>query len=400
MALSVRGISITLVQQSIGVSSDNVGELCISDKINMWSKRKPVSYPSIGGIYGAGGLDTSIIASVNYGLNIPIITAPSLINGETTTGVQAWGYNKPAGGANSPFRLGDFRGYNHSATNNLTIEMLNNKNNDNLLVVGDSDIGNYSTSYSVRIIEDASSEIKFSDLNMNSANIGNLSNLHLTLVIGSKLGTVMDSTHYKVYQAANNVNVDKNLVVDTSRLVYDNYLLSNTDVILAAVLMPKLEVGQQFKDCIPLRLNSNTKSIISAPYSVLFDGAGGGVRPISYITYLATWVGGMPPSVNHYGTNFDISFDMLNVEILNGSTSVQYDVKVDIQEINQTYTIGSGGGSSIIDTAVTYLSIPESLIIPNNIHYLTIRTYLVSKQIGYSFTTDTELVNTTDYIVY
>lgn len=394
MALPTTGITTTIVSQAIGLASNNVGQLCTHSNINKWSKWKPVAYNTVSPI------TTEILSSVRFGLSIPVITGPSFIVAETTTGVQAWGYNKPTGGAGSPFRLGDFRGYNHSATNNINIQMTNNKGGENLLVVGSSDIGNYTTTYSVRIIEDSNSDIKFSDLNINSVNIGNLNDLYLSVAIGSKAGTVMDSSYYKVYQAPNNISVDKSLVIDTSRLRHDGYILDSTDVVIAAVLMPKLEVGQQFVDCVSLRLNTNTKSIVSAPYSILFDGAGGGTRPVSYISYVASWSSGMYPLVNKIGTNFEVNFDMLNVQILSGSTSIQYRVEVYIDEINKTYTIGYGVGSTIVDTAVSPLSIPESLIIPNNIHNLTIRTYLVSQQVGYSFTTNSMLVNTSDYINY
>ena len=42
MALGTTNISTSLVAQTIGEGSNDVGTLCKSTKINMWSKRKPV----------------------------------------------------------------------------------------------------------------------------------------------------------------------------------------------------------------------------------------------------------------------------------------------------------------------------------------------------------------------
>ena len=100
MALPNSNISITMVKSALGVSTNNLSELCKSPKINDCSRYKPIDY------------------------NILSLTE-TLRNSET--GYQmadestSWGtvkradYVKPKGGASSPFRLGDFRGYNHSA---------------------------------------------------------------------------------------------------------------------------------------------------------------------------------------------------------------------------------------------------------------------------------------------
>ena len=111
MALGTTNITTTLVGQTIGVASRDVGTLCSSSLINKWSKYKPVIYPVIStdgitnwwkAIGGNCGLSITEYSDIDN-----LVTA--IINGVT------WAYNKPTGGASSPYRLGDFRGYAHDA---------------------------------------------------------------------------------------------------------------------------------------------------------------------------------------------------------------------------------------------------------------------------------------------
>ena len=111
MALGTTNITTTLVGQTIGVESRDVGTLCSSSLINKWSKYKPVIYPVIS---TTGITNWWKAVGGNCGLSITeysniedLVTA--IINGVT------WDYNRPTGGSSSPYRLGDFRGYNHSA---------------------------------------------------------------------------------------------------------------------------------------------------------------------------------------------------------------------------------------------------------------------------------------------
>ena len=101
MALGTTGISTTLVANTIGVGSNDVGTLCTASSINKWSKWKPVNYSS------NGSLTIDQLKSVNFGLNIASNT-----DLDNPTG---WSYVRPTGGAISPFRIGDFRNYNHGA---------------------------------------------------------------------------------------------------------------------------------------------------------------------------------------------------------------------------------------------------------------------------------------------
>ena len=103
MALPNSNITTTMVGQELGVSTRNVGNLCRSEAINKWSKRKPFR-------------DNVLSQTEPYWWRrsnfSPDLRAGFLISSTPNT---VWQYMKPAGGENSPYRLGDFRGYSHGA---------------------------------------------------------------------------------------------------------------------------------------------------------------------------------------------------------------------------------------------------------------------------------------------
>lgn len=105
MALPNSNISTSLVGETLGTSSRDVGTLCTHPNINKWSKWKPVRFNKVVGLTEAN------IISVGSGL-----TRPDMYTTE---------YLRPRGGAQNEFyRIGDFRGYNHSATQPVHVEIL------------------------------------------------------------------------------------------------------------------------------------------------------------------------------------------------------------------------------------------------------------------------------------
>ena len=101
------GITTTLVANELGVSTHSVSQLCTSSNINIFSKYKPVKWPytNVDGV-------TDRWRSVNGNCGILVPDATSL----PSSGPMAkWQHDKPRGGSSEPYRLGDFRGYNHSA---------------------------------------------------------------------------------------------------------------------------------------------------------------------------------------------------------------------------------------------------------------------------------------------
>lgn len=110
----VAPVSIDDVKSILGESSNDLATLCKSSKINIWAKYKPTVYPS------PFPDDWYKAKDGNYGINITVENGKSywkdLIDEYSKTN-NGYGniYNRPTGGVNSPYRLGDFRGYFHNA---------------------------------------------------------------------------------------------------------------------------------------------------------------------------------------------------------------------------------------------------------------------------------------------
>lgn len=107
-------VSITDVRSVLGSPSGDVGQLCASTAVNMWAKYKPVALAEIvplrsvawwRGTSGKCGMDIA-----TYNNLTSLFTALS-------GGLHAWGREMVTGGATAPYRLADFRGYNHNAVN-------------------------------------------------------------------------------------------------------------------------------------------------------------------------------------------------------------------------------------------------------------------------------------------
>lgn len=134
MALPNDKISTTLVGQTLGSGSRDVGTLCTHPNINKWSRWKPVRHNSITPITEAQ------LQSTNYGLMAQ--EAPSIVThvfGTTPAPSMydplQWVYLKPTGGLPSPYRLGDFRNYNNQAIPAIT--------DVNDITISDADIDNF-----------------------------------------------------------------------------------------------------------------------------------------------------------------------------------------------------------------------------------------------------------------
>lgn len=142
-------VSIDDVKRALGESSNDLATLCKSENINIWSKYKPISCKGEFKEYPIREDSEEIVTSsyskytcvVRCGMNIPMDTYKNLrnnyggegfaingcnnfyidnvygrfgcIHGDISTSVS--GKHFPKGGANSPYRLSDFRNYNAKA---------------------------------------------------------------------------------------------------------------------------------------------------------------------------------------------------------------------------------------------------------------------------------------------
>lgn len=109
-------VSIDDVKTALGVSTNDVAALCTSDKINMWAKYKPTKKNAIFTDDWWKGDDFNAGISIPYTEKIENVLGYYNLNDGTDNG---WSYRKPTGGASSPYRLGDFRGYNRNARSPL-----------------------------------------------------------------------------------------------------------------------------------------------------------------------------------------------------------------------------------------------------------------------------------------
>lgn len=96
-------VTTTDVGNTLQSSSRDVGTLCTNKNINKWARHKPVRYATVTGI------TDEQLKSVGFGLQVPTYVT----NWETAL-TQTYTYLPPRGGADEPYRLGDFRDYSHN----------------------------------------------------------------------------------------------------------------------------------------------------------------------------------------------------------------------------------------------------------------------------------------------
>lgn len=107
-------VSIDDIKNCFGLSINDLGTLITKANINVWAKYKPTVYPS------PFPDDWYKAKDRNYGINITVNNRVSSWNALVAEYSKANNgytniYNRPTGGADAPYRLGDFRGYNHNA---------------------------------------------------------------------------------------------------------------------------------------------------------------------------------------------------------------------------------------------------------------------------------------------
>ena len=150
-------VSIDDVKQALGESSNDLATLCKSENINIWSKYKPINCKGEFKEYPIREDSDEIVTSsyskytcvVRCGMNIPMDTYKNLRNnyggegfaingcynlyvdniygkngGISGTTTMVSGKHFPKGGANSPYRLSDFRNYNSKAIDNRCLTSL------------------------------------------------------------------------------------------------------------------------------------------------------------------------------------------------------------------------------------------------------------------------------------
>nr|DAG47515.1 MAG TPA: hypothetical protein [Caudoviricetes sp.] len=103
-------VSIDDVKQALGESSNDLATLCKSKNILLWAKYKPYHINQL-------FIDDNDWYNINgdHGITIPNTTSLNSVIEFYNQNNNGFGYYRPVGGENSPYRLGDFRGYDSNA---------------------------------------------------------------------------------------------------------------------------------------------------------------------------------------------------------------------------------------------------------------------------------------------
>ena len=113
MALPATIINSEDVRVALAASSNKWGHLCTHPNVNKWSKWKPIR------VNKTEGITISDIRAMNSGLSIPTqLSEIEMMTAYRSNPIQLWVYNQPRGSTVSPvepYRVGDFRSYEHSA---------------------------------------------------------------------------------------------------------------------------------------------------------------------------------------------------------------------------------------------------------------------------------------------
>lgn len=113
-------VSVADVMTALGVASTDVGRLCSNqhNMVNRWSFFKPIRHPKITPLTDAEFFEA------DGGLTITAYSRATTLYNAKIAG-ETWGYSPPTGGVLTPFRLSDFKGYDHNAVTPFLFETPN-----------------------------------------------------------------------------------------------------------------------------------------------------------------------------------------------------------------------------------------------------------------------------------
>lgn len=115
MSLPYTGLTIQMVAKELGEKSSKLSDLCTSKNINLFAWRKPFAY-------AANKVELDDYQAWRgraYGFQMVVQKNKP----ESGQEMDEMYYNPPSGGTSEPFRLGDFRGYDHNAKSPITLNI-------------------------------------------------------------------------------------------------------------------------------------------------------------------------------------------------------------------------------------------------------------------------------------
>lgn len=279
-------VTTTDVANVLQTSSRDVGTLCIHENINPNARYKPEDYNVI------ANLTEDQRKENNFGWNIPSFHMNNLPgNKDDETDMWKWEYIRPKGGSTSPYRMGDFRQYNHKATSWMRDLYVGNGKGHKPVVVPREYLTQIpEKQYWAELQLDNGSEIKLSELRTPQ---GNIQDMYLTLVIAlnrNNQGPVFDKSIFAQSEQTIGEAVSGSLgsimaSLNTARLVEDG-ILSKVDgfkqTICAAFLAPKMD-GTDWPYGISLKKDDIIAVYYNDDYATYGDGGEGGDLPATTI---------------------------------------------------------------------------------------------------------------------
>ena len=351
MALPNSNIGVAMVRNELGASTNNVGQLCIHPNINMWSRHKPYRYPQVTGIYGISGTDDSIPKNtLNWGVNPALVTAGLLPDSQALA--DNWGkwgqWTPPSGGTETPYRLEDFRGYNHQAKPAIGSVVFYNNNGGTRPVVSGGNARTFE--FRAKLILNADADIKLSEYKATVA--GSIMNMHLTLVIGTQMPSLsypeaklVQSTK-TIGQAIDDGDTEIIASMDTSNLDTENVLITPKNIIFA-YLAPKTTSTTVFPEGLSLKIQDGIRdAYFNDTYAKYGDGSlDGGTIPIYRVSGYINIAQDHPtvPDGDYYGTQSGdmYYFHMTNVtiDIYEGSSTARGTLRLFVMSTGKYYDV-------------------------------------------------------------
>lgn len=115
MSLPYKNLTFEMVAKELGEKSLKLSDLCTSKNINLFAWRKPFAY-------AANKVELDDYQAWRgraYGFQM----VAQIERPETGAEMPEMSYNPPTGGTQEPYRLGDFRGYDHNAKSPITLSI-------------------------------------------------------------------------------------------------------------------------------------------------------------------------------------------------------------------------------------------------------------------------------------
>ena len=390
MALPLTGITTSMVASAIGAATNDVGRLCTHPNVNKWSRWKPISLAKITGI------TESDLSSVNFGFtpkSFYVSEIPS--NKQNETSLFVWGdYEKPTGGATSPYRLGDFRNYNHQALSPFVGLELKNSNNYQKPVSGNYTYPQYIPTYRCRLIFEPNADIRLHEFHVDTLN---LADLKLTLIIGGNFNG-LSAPEFLYAQSSKTLGAAINdgnlsLLVELNTFDLAETIQVNQNIVLACLAPIVSSKSELFgTKCVSLKFNPLFNAVLYFDnYAIYGDGSSdGGSIPVSTAYGTWEWLNDVNPYIALEYGEYIMHFDMLSYIMQTGASGFA-NLVVFIQELNQEFVITqsdkidlSAIGSRIIDTTLEKVNLGNlyNSFTGNTFTQLTCKFYVRSASSG------------------